>query len=825
MKRLLIPIAMTLIGVAVLAGTTFYVPANNASGKLKTTIDDDDTSVVLDTGDGAAFPSTYPYPITIGAEILKVTNRSGDTLTVERGAEDTAAVAHNAGVDVEMLITAKFVSDLNTAVNALEAIDNITETELDTETELETQLTDVTDVVTNVDANYAFMINSAGTNGQVWTSDGTGRGYWAAAPSADDMGDVDTEAELEAALTDVTDVLTDVDAKYAYLITSAGTDGQVWTSDGTGAGAWATPTLGGVDTEAEFEAAILDASDFLTSNDTLYQYLINGAGTASQIWTSDGTGRGYWAAAPSADNMGDVDTEAELEAALTDVADVVTSLDALYTYLINAAGTDNYVWTSDGDGKGGYEQISLTWLAAFTEAQLETALSDVTDVLTNKDTNYAYMIDSAGTNGYVWTSDGDGKGGWAEATGGGDSLWTDNENYISPDECAAFRIFDGPTSSYVLYLNEMYTGSLSNNKKVFSLGESHSGTIGSGLQVSGLSLFVDAAGGQTGGTGNYIGVDSKASASGSDADVVGLYGVKGLVSSASGSQVDNGYCLYAGPDTVSGTMGNLYGLYVASITGATNCYAIYTGAGGVHFGGSVDTDGDLTVDGQIKAGSTPHTLTTAAGLIDPSKLDITGLTNETSVANDDTIVMYDTSESAVREVTRGNFIGSASGIADTLCVLLPRDSYPTASAYATLDTRNNTVVLDFDAAADEAAIWTSVLPVHYGGGGLTVEIHFAMTTEEDADEEVIWAVAIEALSGQDLDSDSFAAAQTDTETVPTTCGVVDVASIAFTSGAQMDSLAAGGAFRIKVYRDADDAGDDAEGDAELIAVHIKETAS
>jgi len=179
----------------------------------------------------------------------------------------------------------------------------------------------------------------------------------------------------------------------------------------------------------------------------------------------------------------------------------------------------------------------------------------------------------------------------------------------------------------------------------------------------------------------------------------------------------------------------------------------------------------------------------------------------------------------VREVTRGNFIGSASGIADTLCVLLPRDSYPTASAYATLDTRNNTVVLDFDAAADESAIWTSVLPVHYGGGGLTVEIHFAMTTEEDADEEVIWAVAIEALSGQDLDSDGFAAAQTDTETVPTTCGVVDIASIAFTSGAQMDSLAAGGAFRIKVYRDADAAGDDAEGDAELIAIHIKETAS
>jgi len=46
-------------------------------------------------------------------------------------------------------------------------------------------------------------------------------------------------------------------------------------------------------------------------------------------------------------------------------------------------------------------------------------------------------------------------------------------------------------------------------------------------------------------------------------------------------------------------------------------------------------------------------------------------------------------------------------------------------------------------------------------------------------------------------------------------------NVAFTDGAQMDSVAVGELFRIKVTRDA--ASDDAAGDAELHAVEIKET--
>ena len=75
---------------------------------------------------------------------------------------------------------------------------------------------------------------------------------------------------------------------------------------------------------------------------------------------------------------------------------------------------------------------------------------------------------------------------------------------------------------------------------------------------------------------------------------------------------------------------------------------------------------------------------------------------------------------------------------------------------------------------------------------------------------------------QDIDSDGFAAVQSvDNTTVPATSGNVDVVSIAFTDGAQMDSVAVGESFRLKVTRDA--ASDTATGDAELVKVEIRET--
>lgn len=162
----------------------------------------------------------------------------------------------------------------------------------------------------------------------------------------------------------------------------------------------------------------------------------------------------------------------------------------------------------------------------------------------------------------------------------------------------------------------------------------------------------------------------------------------------------------------------------------------------------------------------------------------------------------------------------ASG--DTLLIFTPLHNEPPSSNYATLDTRNQHPVLDFDDTTNESAVFSSIMPRHYGGGGITVYLHYAMTSAVAL--TVDWDVAWERIGDQqqDLDVDSFAAVNSvDNTTVPGTSGLVDIVSVGFTDGADMDSVAAGEGFRLKVTRDA--ASDDATGDAELRFVELKET--
>lgn len=160
---------------------------------------------------------------------------------------------------------------------------------------------------------------------------------------------------------------------------------------------------------------------------------------------------------------------------------------------------------------------------------------------------------------------------------------------------------------------------------------------------------------------------------------------------------------------------------------------------------------------------------------------------------------------------------------DTLVVFTSYHNEPPASNYATLDTRNNRPVLDFDASTpNESAVFSAVMPRNYGGGGITVYLHYAMSTA--IADDVDWDVAFERIGDQqqDIDSDGFAAVQSvDNTTVPGTSGLVDIVSIAFTDGAQMDSIEVGEGFRLKVTRDA--VSDTASGDAELLFVEMKET--
>jgi len=164
----------------------------------------------------------------------------------------------------------------------------------------------------------------------------------------------------------------------------------------------------------------------------------------------------------------------------------------------------------------------------------------------------------------------------------------------------------------------------------------------------------------------------------------------------------------------------------------------------------------------------------------------------------------------------------ASG--NTLVVFTPYANEPPASAYATLDVRNLHPCLDFDASADESAVFTGIMPRNYAGGGVTVYLHWAASSDTTDTHHCYWDVAFERIAANDLDvdADSFEAANSvDTDHCNATSGKLTITAVAFTNGSDMDSVVAGDLFRLKVTRDA--VNDDMTGDAELYGIEIKET--
>jgi hypothetical protein len=162
----------------------------------------------------------------------------------------------------------------------------------------------------------------------------------------------------------------------------------------------------------------------------------------------------------------------------------------------------------------------------------------------------------------------------------------------------------------------------------------------------------------------------------------------------------------------------------------------------------------------------------------------------------------------------------ASG--QTLLEFSPLGAETPATNFPQFDIRNNHPVLDFDQTTEETCYFTAVLPRNYDGAGVTVTLHVtsALTTGTSR-----WLVAFERLTAQDVDADGFATANSAACATNATAGIPTATTIAFTNGAQMDSVVGGDLFRLSVARDADGTTgtDDLAGDAELLMVEIRET--
>jgi hypothetical protein len=127
-------------------------------------------------------------------------------------------------------------------------------------------------------------------------------------------------------------------------------------------------------------------------------------------------------------------------------------------------------------------------------------------------------------------------------------------------------------------------------------------------------------------------------------------------------------------------------------------------------------------------------------------------------------------------------------------------------------------------ALNEIAVFSFVMPRQYSGNGITVYLHYAMSSASSNDVKMETDFERIGDGQQDLDSDGFTgSAQNGGDvTVPGTLGHVDIYSVAHTDGAQIDSLAVGEGGRLWVRRIAV-AGTDASGDLELRFVEIQET--
>lgn len=158
---------------------------------------------------------------------------------------------------------------------------------------------------------------------------------------------------------------------------------------------------------------------------------------------------------------------------------------------------------------------------------------------------------------------------------------------------------------------------------------------------------------------------------------------------------------------------------------------------------------------------------------------------------------------------------------------------PPATSYATPDSRaggsspaESFPVWDFDDTTPEYLDFQCDLSPKYAGGGLTIVLPWSATSATT--NAVVWRAAIRRIAddAEDVDtSHTYDYNQASADTAPSASGETSMPTITFTDGADMDSLAAGEPFVLRVGRLPTDAGDTMTGDAELWAdrVLIKET--
>ena len=268
-----------------------------------------------------------------------------------------------------------------------------------------------------------------------------------------------------------------------YFITADGTNGQVWTSDGDGAGAWGdvagiTGAATTIDTEdlAASRAIISNTDGKIATSDVTTTELGYMDGVTSNVQTqldskqdkddhlsdiadlnhadgnfivSNGT---KWVI----ENGSDARTSLGLGTIATQAADNVTITGGSVTGITDITVADGGTGASDV----ATARSNLGLEIGVDVQAYDADLADLADgtLSASKVENNEYFITSAGTNGQIWTSDGDGAGGW------GDNTAATNIDGLSDAKSG------GDNFSNSIIIGHQTTGTLNNANSNVALG-------------------------------------------------------------------------------------------------------------------------------------------------------------------------------------------------------------------------------------------------------------------------------------------------------------------------------------------------------------------